>query len=102
MINLANGIDSLTNFKRQTAEYLARLRKTGEPVVLTVNGKAEVVVQDARAYQKLVEAAARADRDETVAAVLAGLADVEAKRTKPARAALRALAKKYGIRARDA
>ena len=45
MLNLAKGIDSLTNFKRQTAEYLARLHKTGEPVVLTVNGKAEVVVQ---------------------------------------------------------
>ncbi|MBL9124618.1 MAG: type II toxin-antitoxin system prevent-host-death family antitoxin, partial [Planctomycetaceae bacterium] len=39
-VNLATGIDSLTNFKRQTADYLARLRSTGEPVVLTVNGKA--------------------------------------------------------------
>ncbi|MBL8820824.1 MAG: type II toxin-antitoxin system Phd/YefM family antitoxin, partial [Planctomyces sp.] len=58
MLNLSSGIDSLTNFKRQTAEYLSRLHKTGEPVVLTVNGKAEVVVQDAEAYQKLVEAAA--------------------------------------------
>ena len=98
MLDLAHGIDSLTNFKRQTAEYLAQLHKTGDPLVLTVNGKAEVVVQDAAAYQKLVEAAARADREETVAAIRAGLADVEAKRTKPARAALRALAKKYGIR----
>jgi prevent-host-death family protein len=97
MLNLANGIDSLTNFKRETARYLSRLHKTGEPVVLTVNGKAEVVVQDAEAYQKLVEAAARADREETVAAIRAGLDDVAAKRTRPARAALKALAKKYGI-----
>jgi len=102
MLNLADDIDSLTNFKRQTAEYLAQLHKTGDPLVLTVNGKAEVVVQDAAAYQKLVEAAARADREETVAAIRAGLADVDAKRTKPARAALRALAKKYGIRPTDA
>ena len=35
MLNLAHDIDSLTNFKRQTAEYLVRLHKTGEPVVLT-------------------------------------------------------------------
>src|SRR5271155_5362656 len=97
MLNLEHGIDSLTNFKRQTAEYLTRLHKTGEPVVLTVNGKAEVVVQDAEAYQKLVEAAAKADREETVAAIREGLADVAAKRTKPARAALKSLAKKYGI-----
>ena len=102
MLNLSKGIDSLTNFKRQTADYLVRLHKTGEPVVLTVNGKAEVVVQDAEAYQKLVDAAAKADRDETVAAIKAGLADVVAKRTKPARAALKALAKKYGIATTDA
>jgi len=102
MLNLRSGIDSLTNFKRQTADYLTQLHKTGEPVVLTVNGKAEVVVQDAAAYQKLVEAAAKADREETVAAIRAGLADVTARRTKPARAALKALAKKYGISAVDA
>jgi prevent-host-death family protein len=97
MLNISTGIDSLTNFKRQTAEFLARLHKTGEPLVLTVNGKAEVIVQDARAYQRLLEAAAKADRRETIAAIREGLADVTAKRTKPARAALNALAKKYGL-----
>ncbi len=89
MLNLENGIDSLTNFKRQTAEYLQRLQKTGEPVVLTVNGKAQVVVQDAAAYQKLLEAAAKVAREETVAAIREGLADVKAGRTKPAKPALR-------------
>ena len=97
MLNIENGIDSLTNFKRHTSDYIRQLHDSGEPVVLTVNGKAEVVVQDAAAYQRLVELAAKADREETVAAIRAGLADVEAGRTKPARSALRALAKKYGI-----
>jgi prevent-host-death family protein len=101
MLNLEHGIDSLTNFKRQTAEYLEQLHKTGEPVVLTVNGKAQVVVQDAGAYQKLVEAAAKADREETVAAIREGLADVAAGRTKPARTALKALAKKFNIPTSD-
>ena len=101
MLDLQLGIDSLTNFKRQTAEYLEQLHKTGEPVVLTVNGKAQVVVQDAGAYQKLVEAAAKADREETVAAIREGLADVAAGRTKPARATLKALAKKYKITVSD-
>ena len=59
-------------------------------------------MQDAKAYQKLVAAAAKADRDETVAAIKAGLADVAANRTKPARAALKRLAKKYGISVADA
>ena len=31
------------------------MKKTKEPVVLTVNGKAAVVVQDAESYQKLLE-----------------------------------------------
>ena len=97
MLNLENGIDSLTNFKRQTSEYLRQLHESGSPIVLTVNGKAEVVVQDAAAYQRLVELAAKADREETVAAIREGLADVEAGQVKPARKALKALAKKYGI-----
>jgi prevent-host-death family protein len=101
MLNLGDGIDSLTNFKRQTAEYLRQLRASGSPMVLTVNGKAEVVVQDAAAYQRLVEQAARADREETVAAIREGLADVEAGRVKPARKALKALARKYGIPVTD-
>ncbi|HEY3966769.1 MAG TPA: type II toxin-antitoxin system Phd/YefM family antitoxin [Planctomycetaceae bacterium] len=101
MLNLEEGIDSLTNFKRQTAVYLERLHKSGEPVVLTVNGKAQVVVQDAAAYQKLVETAARSDREETIAAIREGLADVKAGRTKPARAALKSLGKKYGITTTD-
>ena len=99
MFNAESGIDSLTNFKRQTAEFLDRLHATGAPVVLTVNGKAQVVVQDAAAYQKLVEAAAKADREETMAAIREGLADVKAGRSKPAKAALGRLARKYGIAA---
>ena len=68
-------------------------------MLLTVNGKAQVVVQDAAAYQKLVEAAARADREETLAAVREGLADAKAGRSSPARVALGRLARKYGITA---
>lgn len=101
MIDLENGVDSLTNFKRQTADYLRQLHSTGSPLVLTVNGKAEVVVQDAAAYQRLMELAARADREEAVAAIREGLADAKAGRVKPARKALKALAKKYGIPAGD-
>jgi prevent-host-death family protein len=97
MHHVQTDIDSLTNFKRQTATYLKQLRKTGTPVVLTVNGKAEVVIQDATAYRRLVERAAQVEREETAAAIREALADVEAGRTKPARQTLRALAKKHGI-----
>ncbi|MGD0897399.1 MAG: type II toxin-antitoxin system prevent-host-death family antitoxin [Thermoguttaceae bacterium] len=97
MHHVETDIDSLTNFKRQTATYLKQLRESGTPVVLTVNGRAEVVVQDATAYRRLVERAARIERDEALAAIREALADVEAGRTKPAKQALKALAKKHGI-----
>jgi prevent-host-death family protein len=56
MINLSKDIHSLTDFKRNTTEFVQRLQPTKHPVVLTVNGKAELVVQDAESYQKLLDA----------------------------------------------
>ena len=55
MLDIANDIRSLSDFKRNTLELLERLRETGNPLVLTVNGKAELVVQDAVAYQALLD-----------------------------------------------
>ena len=53
-------IHPLTDFKRNTAEFLRQLKETGQPVVLTINGKAEIVVQDAGFYQRLLELAEQA------------------------------------------
>jgi prevent-host-death family protein len=61
MLDIAEDIQSLSHFKRNTSEELAKLKKSGRPVVLTVNGKAEAVVQDAKAYQRLCELAERAE-----------------------------------------
>lgn len=54
----------LTGFLRDHKAFLERLAATGRPEVLTVNGRARVVVQDAEAYQKLLDAleAARTER----------------------------------------
>lgn len=54
MLNVKN-IYSLTDFNRNTREHVDRLKESGEPEVLTVNGRAEVIVQDARAYQQLLD-----------------------------------------------
>jgi antitoxin Phd_YefM of type II toxin-antitoxin system len=56
-------IGSLTNFNRNTKAHLKRLRRTGRPELLTVNGKAEVVVQSASAYQKLISLLEKFKRD---------------------------------------
>ena len=54
MINLSRDIQSLSTFKRNTNELIIQMKETGNPVVLTINGKAELVVQDAEFYQKLL------------------------------------------------
>jgi prevent-host-death family protein len=46
---------SLTEFHRHSRKHIEHLRATGRPQVLTVNGRAEIVVQDASAYQGLLE-----------------------------------------------
>ncbi|TAN53976.1 MAG: type II toxin-antitoxin system Phd/YefM family antitoxin, partial [Rhodospirillales bacterium] len=56
-----DAIQSLTDFQRNTRKHLERLKRTGLPEVLTVNGQAELVVQDAVSYQKLLDRAERAD-----------------------------------------
>lgn len=56
MIGL-NNVCSLSDFQRNTKRHMLRLKRSGKPAVLTVNGKAALVVQDAIAYQKLLEAA---------------------------------------------
>jgi PHD/YefM family antitoxin component YafN of YafNO toxin-antitoxin module len=48
-------IGSLTDFARNTKAHLKRLKRTGRAELLTVNGKAEVVIQNASAYQQLLE-----------------------------------------------
>jgi hypothetical protein len=56
-------ITSLTSFHRNSTTHCKRLKKSGQPEVLTVNGKAVLVVQDAAAYQRLLEAVERAQVD---------------------------------------
>jgi PHD/YefM family antitoxin component YafN of YafNO toxin-antitoxin module len=45
---------------------MKQLKKSKRPVVLTVKGKAEAIVQDAGAYQRLLDIAARADAREGI------------------------------------
>lgn len=77
-MDLTRDIHSLTDFKKNTPEFLRQLKETGEPVVLTINGKAELVVQDAASYQKLLDLAEEARVEE---GIRQGLEDLKAGRT---------------------
>jgi PHD/YefM family antitoxin component YafN of YafNO toxin-antitoxin module len=70
------------------------MRETGNPVILTINGKAEVVVQDAASYQKLL---VYIDEMEALEGIKRGLADVEAGRVTPLKKFEKDFRKKHGI-----
>jgi PHD/YefM family antitoxin component YafN of YafNO toxin-antitoxin module len=64
-------IQSLTEFQRNARALIKHLKRTGRPRVLTVNGQAELVVQDAWSYQKLLDRADAAAQRERLRASIA-------------------------------
>jgi prevent-host-death family protein len=66
MIDITRDIQSLTTFRRRSGDFMKQLKKSKRPVILTVNGKAEAIVQDAASYQRLLDIAARADASEGI------------------------------------
>jgi prevent-host-death family protein len=93
-INIAKDIQALTTFRRKSGQFLKQIKRTKRPIVLTVNGKAEAVVQDAEAYQRLLDIAARADIYE---AIRQGLDDVAHGRTRPASEVFDEIRRRNGI-----
>jgi prevent-host-death family protein len=94
MISLSKDIRSLSDFKRNTSELMEQLKVTGNPVVLTVNGRAKLIVQDAAAYQRLLE---QKEEAEALAGIRRGLDDVRHARPRPAREALEEIRRKRKI-----
>ena len=82
MLDITKDIQSLTTFRRRSGDFVKQLRKTKRPVVLTVRGEAAAVVQDAEAYQRLLDIAAHADPEE---GIRQGLEDARRGKVRPAR-----------------
>ena len=78
MINVSEDIHSFTTFKRNSSSLMKRMKKTGRPLVLTLNGKAEAVVLDPAAYQDI------ADHLDAVASIRRGLAQARRGAGRPA------------------
>jgi prevent-host-death family protein len=94
MLDITKDIQSLTTFRRRSGDFMKQLKKSKRPVVLTVKGKAAAVVQDAEAYQRLLDIAARADSEE---GIRQGLDDVAHGRTRPAKEVFDDIRRKHGI-----
>lgn len=94
MLDISSDIQPLSSFKRDSVTLIGQLKRTGRPIVLTINGKAEVVVQDAKSYQQMLDLV---DRAETVVGIRKGLASMERGEGIPADKAFEKLRKKHNI-----
>jgi prevent-host-death family protein len=93
MIHLED-IHSLSEFQRHTKDFVARMKQTRRPVVLTVNGQAELVVQDAASYQTMLD---RLQEAESIAAIQQGITDFAEGRSEDASTAFDSLRRKHGV-----
>ena len=80
MIDLRE-VRSVTEFQRNIKDYVGRLKEKKTPLVLTINGRAEIVVQDAESYQRLLEAK---DRMDAIEGIKRGVESMKRQRGKPA------------------
>jgi prevent-host-death family protein len=94
MIDITQDIQPLTTFRNHSAEFIQQLKTTRRPIILTVNGKPEAVLQDPAEYQRLLNLAAAADSRE---GIRQGLADATAGRTRPAQEVFDELREKHRI-----
>ena len=84
-LSLTEDIKSVSEFKKQIRQVFTQLHRTGRPVVITVNGRPDVVLLDAAVFERTLGAL-------NLRTLLAeGEADVATARTRSARAAVRAL-----------
>ncbi len=90
MLDLSEDTHSLSDFKRNTSKLVKQMEETGRPIVLTINGKAKLVVQNAASYQRMMEAIENAK-------TLRALLDAKEGKGRPAEEFLEELRKQYGF-----
>lgn len=98
MVDISKDIHNLTDFKRHTAEFVRQMKETGHPIVLTINGRAELVVQDAACYQKLLELV---DRLEAIAGIKRGLEESNRGEGQPIEQAIQEIRKEVETRSAE-
>lgn len=90
----AADIHSLSEFQRNAPQYVDQIEATHNPVAITVNGEAKVIVQDARVYERMAE---DLERMRLQVALLEGEADIAAGRTQDADEFFADLEVEYGL-----
>jgi PHD/YefM family antitoxin component YafN of YafNO toxin-antitoxin module len=91
MLDLTENTQTLADFTDHSSEFVDQLEVTGRPLVLTVNGEAKLIVQDAESYQKLVESLEEAK-------TLRALAELRAGKGRLAKEFFEELGKQLGVK----
>lgn len=94
MVPDLSDVYSLSDFQQNTRDRLTKLKKSGNPAVLSVNGQAELVLQSAEAYQKLVD-----DQQllESIRSISRGLKQAKRGEGRPMRESIESLAREHGF-----
>jgi prevent-host-death family protein len=93
-MDITKDILPMTTFRNHSAELMRHLKDTRRPVILTVNGRAAAVVQDAEAYQHLLDLAAEASAAE---GIRQGLDNLKNSRTRPVGVVFDEIRAEHGI-----
>jgi len=94
MLNVSQGIRSLTDFKANTSSFVDDLRKGDHALVLTINGSAELAVMSAGTFQKVLE---RLDLLDSLSAVREGIEQADRGEMRPAKDVLNDLRRSVGL-----
>ncbi len=70
----------MSEYEPNNRDYIGKFKKRGSPMVFTVNGRAELVVQDAIGHQEMVD---RPEKAETIAAIRRGLGNAWQRQGRP-------------------
>ena len=84
-LKVSENIVPISEFKAQTAEWLRKTGVSGEPVIVTQNGRAAGVLMSPQAFDDLNE------RARFISAVNEGLADADAGNTRSHAAVVRTM-----------
>jgi prevent-host-death family protein len=84
----------LTDFQRNAKDFITQLQDSHKPIVLTVNGKAAIVLQDAASYQELLD---QLELERSAAAIRQSMQEAKEGKSIDAAEGLKQLKAKHGI-----
>ena len=73
-MNITRDIQTLSEFKQNASKMVKQVQETKQPLVLTVNGKPAIVLQDPDSFQRMADSI---EYNETVTILRQRLADID-------------------------